>query len=368
MSFELLVDIQQQQPFPLNVQLQCQPGELLVLLGPSGCGKSTLLRMIAGLQHPAHGQIHFGQQAWFQAGRALKPQQRRIGYVPQHYGLFPHMSAQQNIAAALHALPDAERQTQAKQWLKRMQLEPYARQKPAELSGGQQQRVALARALAAQPSVLLLDEPFSALGQLTRADLYMLLAELKRELRIPIILVTHNLEEARLLADKMAVMHQGKILQVGSPASVMQQPNQRQVALTVGMQNIFKSTVVSGAAAGTKLRLGVQVLDCAFNTSAEEIEWCLPATAVTILNEDVLNNTSVSAPTRASTSYLSGQITRMARLGEDWQLAVRLTGLDALVHVRQRNAEYLQLGQSVNLAFDMNRAHIFEGAGLEKAA
>lgn len=111
----------------------------------------------------------------------------------------------------------------------------------------------LARALAAQPSILLLDEPFSALDHLTRADLYMLLAELKQELNIPIILVTHNLEEARLLADKMAVMYQGRILQVGTPASVMQQPNQRQVATIVGMQNIFNSQVLDVSATGARI-------------------------------------------------------------------------------------------------------------------
>ena len=347
MSSKLSLDIQQQQPFPLSLQLECLAGELMVLLGPSGCGKSTLLRMVAGLQHPAKGEIRLGEQVWFQGGRGSRPQQRRIGYVPQHYGLFPHMNAQMNIAAALHTLPAAERQQQAKQWLARMQLEQYASHKPAELSGGQQQRVALARALAAQPSILLLDEPFSALDHLTRADLYMLLAELKRELNIPIILVTHNLEEARLLADKMAVMHQGRILQVGTPASVMQQPNQRQVATIVGMQNIFSSQVLETSATGTRIRLGDQALRLTITRPAETLSWCIPASAVTIA--------SASSP-----SALHGQIERLARLGEDWQLAVSLPGMPELVHLRHRNAEHMHIGQTLTLEFDMARAHVFQ--------
>lgn len=346
MSFELALDIQQSQPFLLQVQLECPAGELMVLLGPSGCGKSTLLRMVAGLQHPARGEIRLGEQIWFQAGRGSKPQQRRIGYVPQHYGLFPHMNAQMNIAAALHALPAAERQLQAKQWLARMQLQQYANHKPAELSGGQQQRVALARALAAQPSILLLDEPFSALDHLTRADLYMLLAELKQELNIPIILVTHNLEEARLLADKMAVMYQGRILQVGTPASVMQQPNQRQVATIVGMQNIFNSQVLDVSATGARISLGDQVLSLATTPQRGTFSWCIPASAVTVASE-------------ASPKVLHGQIARLARLGEDWQLAVSLPGMSELVHLRHRNAEHMHIGQTLMLDFDMTRAHVF---------
>ena len=347
MSFELALDIQQNQPFPLQVQLVCPAGELMVLLGPSGCGKSTLLRMVAGLQHPANGEIRLGEQSWFQAGRGSKPQQRRIGYVPQHYGLFPHMNAQMNIAAALHALPAAERQIQAKQWLARMQLQHYASHKPAELSGGQQQRVALARALAAQPSILLLDEPFSALDHLTRADLYMLLAELKQELNIPIILVTHNLEEAKLLADKMAVMYQGRILQVGTPASVMQQPNQRQVATIVGMQNIFNSQVLDVSETGTRINLGDQVLSLTMTTPQRDtLSWCIPASAVAVASE-------------ASPKVLHGQIARLARLGEDWQLAVSLPGMTELVHLRHRNAEHMHIGQMLMLDFDMTRAHVF---------
>ena len=347
MSFELALDIQQNQPFPLRVQLECPASELMVLLGPSGCGKSTLLRMVAGLQHPTKGEIRLGEQIWFQAGRGSKPQQRRIGYVPQHYGLFPHMNAQMNIAAALHALPAAERQLQAKQWLARMQLQHYANHKPAELSGGQQQRVALARALAAQPSILLLDEPFSALDHLTRADLYMLLAELKQELNIPIILVTHNLEEARLLADKMAVMYQGRILQVGTPASVMQQPNQRQVATIVGMQNIFNSQVLEVSVTATRISLGDQALSLTTTTPQRDtLSWCIPASAVAVASE-------------ASSAVLHGQIARLARLGEDWQLAVSLPGMSDLVHLRHRNAEHMHIGQKLMLDFDMTRAHVF---------
>ena len=171
------------------------------------------------------------------------------------------MTAQENIYAALHHLSRQEQKTRAALWLERVGLSTLAYRKPAELSGGQQQRVALARALAADPSILLLDEPFSALDSVTREGLHRTLAALKSQLNIPIILVTHNLAEAQLLADSLAVMGQGRILQQGAPDIVTRQPANADVAALVGMRNILSGRVVNTSGSHSTLSVGEQTLE-----------------------------------------------------------------------------------------------------------
>lgn len=219
-------------PIPLEAELACGPGELLALVGPSGAGKTTLLRAIAGLTHPKSGYIACDGAVWLdtERGIAARPQARRVGLVFQHYALFPHMTAIQNVASAMGGAPKSEALERARDLLARVHLEDMAQRRPSELSGGQQQRVALARALARDPAVLLLDEPFSAVDRMTRRKLQRDLAELRRALAIPIVLVTHDLGEAAALADRLTVLQAGRTRQTGTPGEVMAAPADAEIA------------------------------------------------------------------------------------------------------------------------------------------
>lgn len=222
----LQVRLHQAGPIRLAAEFSCAPGELHALVGPSGAGKTTVLKAIAGLYRPRGGVVTCGSVVWFDAesGTWLSPQDRRVGMVFQSYALFPHMSAQGNVETSLAARPGPERAERALALLAQVGLGDKAHRRPADLSGGEQQRVAVARALARSPDVLLLDEPFAAVDRRTRRRLQQDLADLRTSLNIPILLVTHDLDEARALADQMSVLHQGQILQTGTPEAVMSRP------------------------------------------------------------------------------------------------------------------------------------------------
>jgi molybdate transport system ATP-binding protein len=238
--------LEQSAPIPLAADLCCDGGELLALVGPSGSGKSTILRCLAGLHRPAGGYVRCGAETWFDAAGAIdiSPQQRRVGFVFQHYALFPQLSALANVMVALGHLPAGAREAKAREWLARVNLDGLDARRPGELSGGQQQRVAIARALAREPQVLLLDEPFSAVDHVTRRKLLRQLIQLRRSLAIPIILVTHDLEEASLLADRMTVLQHGRTLQTATPAQMLAQPCSALVARLTDQPNLFVGKVL----------------------------------------------------------------------------------------------------------------------------
>ena len=283
MAEGLSVRLRQQAPIPLEAELDCAPGELLALVGPSGSGKSTLLRCIAGLHAAAEGAIRCDGETWFDAAaRANLPvQARRIGFVFQSYALFPHLSALDNVAAALGHLPEGERRARAHELLARVHLDGLEARKPAALSGGQQQRIAVARALAREPAVLLLDEPFSAVDQVTRRKLQQELARLRAHLAIPMLLVTHDLDEARMLADRMVILHRGRTLQTGTPDEVMTRPRSASIARLVGLQNLFEGTLVED---GGRLKLEWlgHRLDLARSAGqpGERVSWVIPPEGV----------------------------------------------------------------------------------------
>ena len=241
----LQVQVDQTLPMPLQGGFSCEAGQLLALVGPSGAGKTSFLRMLAGLMRPQAGRVTVGDAVWCDTERGifLSPSQRHVGMVFQQYALMPHLSALDNVALALLHLPRPQRLARAREWLERVRLSTDQQlRRPAALSGGQQQRVAVARALAREPRLLLLDEPFSAVDQMNRQNLYPLLADLRKDIHIPMVLVTHDLAEARMLADTLVVMDGGQVLQQGSPAHLYRAPRNVRVADLVGVQNRFRGT------------------------------------------------------------------------------------------------------------------------------
>ena len=243
--------------FDLAFELSAPPG-ITALFGPSGAGKSMTLACIAGLEKPDGGRITLDGFTFFDSDARIDrpPQERRIAYVTQDYLLFPHLTVGENVAFGLHRLPKHERRARVAAMLDRVGLAGYAARRPQELSGGQQQRVALARALVTEPRALLLDEPFSALDAPTRAMLRHDLLALQRSLNLPVIFITHDLSEAYLLADQLAVLVEGRLLQRGTPAEVVAHPVNRQVAQLTGSRNFMRGQVLERSAGGLVVRAG----------------------------------------------------------------------------------------------------------------
>ncbi|UOB04213.1 sulfate/molybdate ABC transporter ATP-binding protein [[Acidovorax] ebreus] len=231
-----------------DVSLDIQSGELIALLGPSGCGKTTLLRIIAGLETPDVGSIHFSGEDTTD----VHVRERGVGFVFQHYALFRHMTVFDNVAFGLRMKPRKERPSEAQikekvmSLLKLVQLDWIADRYPSQLSGGQRQRIALARALAVEPKVLLLDEPFGALDAKVRKELRRWLRHLHDELHVTSIFVTHDQEEALEVADRVVVINQGRIEQQGTPQQVWDNPASPFVYGFLGDVNLFKGRANDG--------------------------------------------------------------------------------------------------------------------------
>jgi len=232
-----------------GVSLAVERGELFAVLGPSGCGKTTLLRLIAGFERPDAGSVTVGERVVSSPGAFLGPERRRIGMVFQDYALFPHLTVRRNVA---FGLPRADR-PRAMSTLELVGLQHKADRYPHELSGGERQRVALARALAPGPAVVLLDEPFSSLDAALRADIRRDVELILREAGTTAVLVTHDQEEALSLADRLAVMREGRLVQVGAPEDVYARPADRWAAQFVGEVNVIRGMSRAG---GVETRLG----------------------------------------------------------------------------------------------------------------
>ena len=228
------------------LELPADGGSVMVLFGPSGAGKTTILRCVAGLERPDRGTIRFRDEIWFDStgGIDLSPQRRRAGLLFQDYALFPHLSVAANIAYGLGALTDAERRTRVRETLALLQLDGLAARRPSQLSGGEKQRVALGRALAPRPRVLLLDEPLSALDAPTRQILRSDLRRLLALLAMPTLLVTHDRTEALALGDRIAVISEGRLRQVGPIEDVFSRPVDVEVARAVGVETVLNARVV----------------------------------------------------------------------------------------------------------------------------
>ena len=317
----LQVSLAQPGPIPLDLSLHCGPGELLSLVGPSGSGKTTILRAIAGLYRPSNGRVRCRDETWLDtaAGIDLSARRRAVGMVFQSYALFPHLCALDNVLEAVpRNLPD--REGRAARLLQRVNLQGLERRLPRHLSGGQQQRVAVARALAREPAVLLLDEPFSAVDKVTREKLYGELAELRRALAIPIVLVTHDLDEATLLSDRLALLSRGRVLQTGAPLEVLHRPSSVEVARLAGMKNIFPARVLRHDPAEDTTwidweGLPVRAPLAEALRAGEEVAWAIPTDAVLLL--------SAFRPIAPGDTRFDARITRIIALGSQLHVTVQ---------------------------------------------
>ncbi len=226
-----------------NISLNVSDGEFLTLLGPSGCGKTTLLRLLSGFEHADQGEIYIANKEVSK----LVPQRRDVHTVFQSYALFPHMNVFDNVAFGLRCkhLSETVINDEVMAALRMVKLEDLIQRKPDQLSGGQQQRVAIARAVVNKPLVLLLDEPLSSLDYHLRKSMQLELKQLQRKLGITFIFVTHDQEEALSMSDRIAVLHGGKIEQIGTPREIYEKPINFKVAKFIGALNIFDTTVLS---------------------------------------------------------------------------------------------------------------------------
>ena len=333
----LQVQLRSASPIRLEAEFDCGAGELVALVGPSGSGKTSMLRAIAGLWTPAdvQGHIRVAGQPWLDTaqGVQLSPQQRRAGLVFQQYALFPHMTAQANVALAAGSdWSGADVQA----LLARLGLATLSERRPSQLSGGQQQRVALARALVrvmpkpsasgaeapeALPGVLLLDEPFSAVDAPTRQTLYRELAALRQKVSVPMVLVTHDLQEARRLADRVVIVDAGQTLQTGEPARVFASPRNARVAELVGIQNHFEGRFYKDQpgwgrlhwtdASASDAGLDLAVFDKNKIDDGTRVTWVLNGEQVDVLADGQAHNPAEPGQTR-----LRCQLLEVLSLGE----------------------------------------------------
>ncbi|HEX2127114.1 MAG TPA: ABC transporter ATP-binding protein [Thermoleophilaceae bacterium] len=235
-----------------EVSLEIHRGELVAVLGPSGCGKTTLLRTIAGFERPDAGHVVVSGEVVAGPDRFLPPERRRIGMVFQDYALFPHLTVTANVSFGLASRPRERREALTRRTLELVGLQHKSNRHPHELSGGERQRVALARALAPEPELVLLDEPFASLDASLRAGLRREVELILRDAEATALLVTHDQEEALSLADRLAVMREGRIVQVGAPEDVYVRPASRWAAQFVGEVNVLAG-VAHGSGVETEL-------------------------------------------------------------------------------------------------------------------
>jgi molybdate transport system ATP-binding protein len=346
--------------FELDVSLQISPG-ITILFGPSGAGKSTLLDCIAGLVRPQKGRISVGGEILFdsQLGLNRAPQTRRVAYVFQTLALFPHMSAEQNVAYGLEDLPDQERSLRVDEILKAFRVDTLRKRNPSEISGGERQRVALARSLVTQPRVLLLDEPLTGLDSELKSAIVDDLRAWNAARRIPILYVTHSREEVDALGERVIAMDHGRVVSEGLPMDVLEVPRRRRLAQAAGFENLLSGTVVD-------LREVDGVMRVRLNESLCEIEVPLgyatagDRVAVAIRAGDILLATAPPHDLSAR-NVIEGRIVALETRGTLVRARVDC-GVEFIVHLTPGATRSLELaeGRRVWLVLKTHSCHFVQ--------
>jgi spermidine/putrescine transport system ATP-binding protein len=343
-----------------QISAEIQPGEFFSLLGPSGCGKTTTLRMVAGFEPPTDGKILLdGIDV-----AKLPPNRRNVNTVFQSYALFPFLTVAENVAFGMKykPVPKAELNTRVQEALELVQLSGYEKRRPNQLSGGQQQRVALARALVLRPSVLLLDEPLGALDAKLRRTLQIELGALQKQVGITFLYVTHDQEEALTMSDRLAVMNRGRIVQLGTPEEVYNEPADAYVADFLGVSNLMDARVEPGGA-GTgpcRLRMG----DFTFAAETGQLD-ATGAVKLAIRPERI----HIHPHGTAGDNRVPGMVERLVFLGSTTHVFVRLaTGAALQTLVRNDGAAlpYRQ-GTPVSIALPADALRVLPDPGVSVA-
>lgn len=314
-----------------DVSLDIYPGEFFALLGPSGCGKTTLMRMLAGFESLDAGRITLNGEDLAGA----PPHRRPVNMMFQSYALFPHLTVEQNIAFGLKQEGMAKKDIAARvaEMLALVKMEGFAKRRPDQLSGGQKQRVALARAVARKPRMLLLDEPLGALDKKLREETQFELMDLQVELGVTFLIVTHDQEEAMVMADRIAVMRDGKIVQVGRPEEVYEAPNSRYVAEFLGDVNLFETTVE--AIEHPMAHLNLAEAEAGFYVLDDDCPG--PGSTVWLAVRPEKMRISLDPPAPGARNTLAGEIWDIGYTGDWTNYIVELPG-GKLVRVAQANS------------------------------
>jgi putative spermidine/putrescine transport system ATP-binding protein len=334
-----------------DVSLSVADGEFLVLLGPSGCGKTTTLRMVAGFIEPSGGQVRLaGSDVTL-----LPPWKRNTGMVFQSYALFPHLTVAQNVAFGLEMrkLPKADVERRVEEALALVRLSGFGARLPRQLSGGQQQRVALARALAIRPDVLLLDEPLSNLDAKLRQEVRVEIRELQRQLGLTTVMVTHDQEEALTMADRLVVMNEGTVHQVGTQRDLYERPADRFVAGFVGRTTFLAGTVESAGRFRTEGGLGLAIAGGPADT---------PSSGKASLSIRPERIEIGAAPMPGLDNDLPGTVEFVSYLGAQIDIHVRLSPTDRLVVQIANRADGFapEVGQAVHVGWPASAGQVFK--------
>jgi iron(III) transport system ATP-binding protein len=328
-----------------DFSLDVAPGEVVCLLGPSGCGKTTLLRVASGIEKPSAGRILINEREVAGPSRFVPPEQRGVGLMFQDFALFPHLTILENVAFGLKALPHGEARREAHLLLARVGLERYADDYPHILSGGQQQRVALARAIVPRPAVMLMDEPFSGLDVQLRDSMQEETLALLRETRATSVIVTHNPEEAMRLADRIAIMNRGRLVQVGRAEDLYHRPAALFVARLFSEINEIAFPVRRGVMDTPIGPVGAPGI-----ADGETAILCIRERGIRL---------------NANGQGLVGRVLHVKFLGDAARLDVAVAGFEASLRVRAHEGHGLEKGAEVRIEIDPARVLVFPANGEE---
>jgi iron(III) transport system ATP-binding protein len=327
-----------------NLSLNVEPGELVAFLGPSGCGKTTTLRLMAGFLTPEAGEIWVGDRCLSSPAAVVPPERRRMAMIFQSYALWPHMTVGQNVGYGLRfkrELTRADRERRVRDMLQVVQLDRHAGRYPGELSGGQQQRVAVARALVVEPEILLLDEPLSNLDANLREEMRFEIRRLHEAFGITTLYVTHDQAEAMVISDRIAVIHAGRVAQVGTAEELFDQPRTRFVAEFIGKTNVVDGVAVApDTVARGEFRLRIATRDLAPGSPV----------ALSIRPHQVeLAPAESEGAGRRGANELRGTVRRATFLGDGVEYQVEVAAADLVLRVAAPPSPRLRPGEPVSL-------------------